>query len=350
MAETPPTSNSSPKRPENKPLIPPDERFWQRYSPHFEFPVSICSSAFLHTLVLGMLAFLPFLFMLIGLDKDAAPLPTDTIVIAGGGGHPEGVGNAPGNGVLPTQEDTKQPQTPEKEQVVTQPKDPQLAPVEPKKPDLSAVTQNSEGTRYIEESNPVSSRLDAVGKKARKRLEGLLAGKGQGGPGRGGGKGKGVGTGEGDLEGPGKANMSQREKRKNRWVMIFNTRDGYDYLNQLKGLGAILAIPDGDSFRVIRDLKRRPVEAKYEDLSKINRIYWIDDKPESVRSLTSALGLGETPPYIVAFFPLDVEKDLLDKELKAFRGKEDDIEETVFKVEQRGGSYEPVVTDQRRKR
>ena len=93
MAETPPSSNNSKRSPEKQPLIPPEERFWQRYSPHFEFPVSICSSAFLHTLGLGILAFVPFLWALMGLDRDAAPLPTDTIVIAGGGGHPEGIGN-----------------------------------------------------------------------------------------------------------------------------------------------------------------------------------------------------------------------------------------------------------------
>ncbi len=44
---------------------------------------------------------------------------------------------------------------------------------------------------------------------------------------------------------------------------------------------------------------------------------------------------------------MELEQELLEKELKFFRGKEEDIEETSFKVEQRGKRYEAVVTQVR---
>jgi len=53
------------------------------------------------------------------------------------------------------------------------------------------------------------------------------------------------------------------------------------------------------------------------------------------------------PDYIVAFFPVKLENQLLQKELQAFRGNEEDIEETVFRVERRNGQYEPVVAQQK---
>ena len=38
-----------------------------------------------------------------------------------------------------------------------------------------------------------------------------------------------------------------------RWSMIFDTRTGMDYLNQLRGLGAILAIPTGADGKDLQD-------------------------------------------------------------------------------------------------
>jgi hypothetical protein len=52
-------------------------------------------------------------------------------------------------------------------------------------------------------------------------------------------------------------------------------------------------------------------------------IYWVDDKPQSVRSLSMALGIQPVPDHIVAFFSEAVEKEFLEKELQAFNGKED---------------------------
>ncbi|HKM55969.1 MAG TPA: hypothetical protein VJY33_21360, partial [Isosphaeraceae bacterium] len=135
-------------------------------------------------------------------------------------------------------------------------------------------------------------------------------------------------------------------KRVLRWTMIFDTRNGEDYRVQLQALGAILAIPGDGQYLVIKDL-RPPVRPVPEDLKKIQRIFWIDNRPDSVGPLGAALGLPRPPPEVVAFFPEALERELLTKEL-AFRGRqENQILETRFRVMRRGPTFEPIVVDQR---
>lgn len=133
--------------------------------------------------------------------------------------------------------------------------------------------------------------------------------------------------------------------------MIFNTQSGQDYAKQLQGLGAILGVEDPDKgWTLYRDLSQRPVRGKIEDPYELNRIFWIDDKSHSVTSLATALGIRPVPNAIAAFFPAELEEDLLTKELAAFGSKnEDEIGETSFRVERRGGKYVPVVSFQSRK-
>src|SRR5262249_37667954 len=118
---------------------------------------------------------------------------------------------------------------------------------------------------------------------------------------------------------------SKREQRQLRWTMIFNTRDGSDYATQLDALGAILAVPtaSGKEFEIIRDLKARPVQGKVEDLESIKRIYWIDDKPDSVAGLARALAIKTIPKLIVAFFPVELENKLAQME-RDYAGRNED--------------------------
>src|SRR5207249_1222703 len=117
----------------------------------------------------------------------------------------------------------------------------------------------------------------------------------KGGSGSGGGSGTGRGTGEGSGTGAGsKATLNQREKRMLRWNMLFTANTGPEYLAQLRGLGAILAIPVKESgheveYRIVRDL-RPPAKFLEEDVGKIQQIYWFDEKPNSVRDILNALG------------------------------------------------------------
>src|SRR5262249_8966395 len=124
--------------------------------------------------------------------------------------------------------------------------------------------------------------------------------------------------------------------------------DGADYARQLDALGAILAVPEEDGeYRVFRDLKKRPVEGKIEDLSKIDRIFWVDDRAMSVGPLGKALGLKADPARVIAFFPERFEKDLYEKELKFKNRKESENAETRFRIIRKGKDYSVVVESQR---
>lgn len=336
---------SSTKPAPRKPLVPPEEQFWKRYSPHYEFPLSVFSSILLHTLTFGGV----FLLILIGLRflRQDEPLPTDAInVSSGGGGNPKGIGNEPGDGAIPTGPETAQKEQPPK---------PRTTPIE--KQELNTLQRppvpltepnNQDPTRAVDVDISFSSKaLDAVSQKLREQMMQLqFAGQGQEGKGKGGGAGQGEGPGTGNASGIGDGKISTRQRRNNRWTLIFNTQDGQDYARQLTALGAILAIKDSSGrFTVYRDLRTRPVQGEIEDVGLLNRIFWIDDKPSSVSSLCGALGISPVPGHIYAFFPQELEKQLLNKELAAFRGNEEDIEETYFRVSRRGASYEPELVN-----
>jgi hypothetical protein len=327
---------------------PPEGMFWKKYSAHHEFPLSLSSSIFLH--VLGFVLLGGFLFAFFGWNQDKK-LDVDTVVIAGGGGNPNGVGNGLGSGVLPSKEAVDDKDRPQPERVAENINKEQLTKPEAQKPELPPLSPN--GLRPIEDPSAANTKLGAIGTQLREKIAGAIAGKGQGGPGSGGGQGSGTGTGIGNASGPGRGNLTQREKRQMRWTMLFNTRSGEDYVDQLIGLGAILAIPAGPNheYLVIRNLDRRhgPIQPERENLRDLNRIYWVDNKPQSVYSLARALGIRPVPEHFVAFFPQELEKELAEKELQYKGNKEEDIEETVFQVRRVGNRYEPVVVEQRRR-
>jgi hypothetical protein len=349
MASPSTANNTDKKAAKEAKKAPPDERFWKRYSPHYELPISSGTSLAVHVLVITVLVVGGILATRFGLG-DSLPPPAEAIVIAGGGGKPEGVEGGKAGGILPRGKD-----------VEPEPQRPPVASNQPKLPDAPTKMQPHQETilpkdtakdgRSIDlETAQALGSLTEIGKNARDRIDGMIAAKGRGGAGEGGGKGRGKGPGEGDLEGAGKGKVTQRQKRQLRWTMIFDTLNGQDYLRQLNGLGAILAIPGPDGqYQVIRDLMKKPVEMKPEDIASLDRIYWVDDKPQSVQSLAQALGI-RTPEYIAAFFPAKLEAELLKQELNYLRrGTEEDIESTTFKVVNRGG-YQPMVVDQKLKR
>jgi hypothetical protein len=330
-----------------KPKAPPDEQFWKKYSPHYELPISSLSSLLAHGLLVAVLIIGGVLAAKLGLDGGKPP-DTEAIVIAGGGGHKEGVGNAPGTGVLPSGKDVVTPQEPPPPVVGPAPPRQDLKPPEVK-PQPLVTNRDDASDRAVADNEKARGAAAQAVASARQQLEGLLAGKGQGGPGSGGGLGKGTGTGQGDLEGPGRGKIGARNKRQQRWTMIFNTRDGQDYIRQLQSLRAIVAIPGPDNtYMVYEDLAKPPVQKTMDDLSKIDRIYWIDDNPQSVDSFARALKLPSKPELIAAFFPYEFEQELADKERKHLRrGSVDDILWTKFQVVRAGGRYDVQVVDQK---
>ncbi len=345
-------SSTAPQQtaPAQKPgRLPPDEKFWKRYSPHQEAPLSAIASFALHFLAISALIVLAWLGWL-GFRKTSGAVPVEAVRFlgsGGGGGRHGGVGDGPGigNGAEPVATTETQ-------------NDPNPIPPDLPRPklDTNAVAmapvdlqRDDSFKRYVRSGNPNLNIFRQVNADALSKMrDGLQPGKGEGGPGQGGGKGTGTGTGEGDGKGPGKSGaLTQREKRMLRWTMLFNTRSGQDYLAQLRSLGAILAVPaEGGKYKIIRDLSGRVAPALLdEDVSKIQCIFWVDERPESVRAMMGALHLQIAPPHFVAFMPQQLEKKLYEMEKAASGGvNEDLIQETKFVVKPDGrGGYVPEV-------
>jgi len=352
MAATQQDSRQARSASATRPAGPPDERFWKRYSPHGEMPLSMAGSFAFHLLVLGGLV-LGALYLSALLFRDARSIPVDPVRLDLGGGGGSKTGSGTGKGVGGGVEDVGpdkggQASVDGADEKVT-PR-PALTPTE--KADLN-VKFDPETVRYINdtptEGVKAFARLD---EKFRRTLaDGINPGAGKGGTGEGGGKGTGKGTGGGSGEGAGKANLSKREKRMLRWTMKFTANNGPDYVTQLNQLGAMLAIPVTEGpdpqYKIVKDLRKRPAVLEVEDLSQIKRIYWIDDKPNSVSDVMTTLGLSVRPSRFVAFMPEELEARLFKMEKEAMERQhgsydEDRIFETIFRVIPGRGGVELV--------
>ncbi len=170
---------------------------------------------------------------------------------------------------------------------------------------------------------------------------------GQGGRGNGGDNGAGNQKGLGNG---GKLSPTLKQKRQLRWTLLFRISGAANYLDQLKRMGAILGVQYQDqSIKLITNLERRP--AKLEPGDRVpDRIFWMDDNVESLQSIAAELQIGKVPWRLIAFFPDKIEQELLRREAaygKAFgRTSEDDIRETVFRVEDDYGQIRLTVVRQ----
>jgi hypothetical protein len=329
-------------------LVPPDEQFWERYSPNHEMSISSLVSAVGHIFMLLTLLFgLGWLLNIFNRGGDPDLEPVIVGDKGGGGGHVEGVGDAPGNRSRPKdveanldKNDSKQPTLPTKD-------DPSNNANQ--NTNLEATPDAQDLIERAKQRAPQAAPLGPVLKDA---LIGL-AGKGRGGSGSGGGLGSGKGKGTGDGVGDGSG--TKRGRRVLRWTMKFDVTTGREYIRQLNMCGAILGIPQGNGETlVVRDLTKLPVQGKIEDVKALNRIFWVDNNPDSMQSMAITLGLDKVPTEIYAFMPFTLEKTLLERELaygkKYGRNTEESIEETVFQLRFRGGKPEPVVVEQRGKK
>jgi hypothetical protein len=332
--------------------VPPEEQFWKRYSAHHEFPLSTASSILLHALVFTVLivgwAILSHYGLLGGTPKPEIGA-LEMSPGGGDGGQPDGI-DGPRTGVDTRKESVAQPTTPVDPNRTEIPKQ-EIKPVEGVPSKIIPDAKNPED--FLPFEGNVYQEMKVKSDALRQKVERALgqAAKGTGGYGDGGNPGTGKGTVGGAGVGNEKGAITKRQRRQQRWIMIFNTRDGEDYARQLNGLKAILAIPvpgEEGMYEVIDDLRKGSVRPVKKGIGDIKRIYWIDDTPESVGSLSRALGLPNSPSYIVAFFPEELEQELLEKELKYGKLPEDGIEETRFIVRRkRNGDYEPQVESQK---
>lgn len=348
----------------NPNLVPPDEAFWQRYSPHAEFPLSGAGSLTLHLLLFGVLGLIAWLgAYLYGNSHRSLPVEAVRLDLGGGGGNPRGSGDGPNNGEpVEASSNASEKGPSENAPSETEPRPKQINVAEGtryqvKFDDDFFKETDTQAAKNFQALSKVTSRLRLSENKAPK-----ASGYGQGGTGTGGGSGSGQGTGIGDGKGEGHGKLTKREKRMLRWTMLFRPQSPTDYVGQLRGLGAILAfpIPGSNEYQVVRDLAVRPPKFTHEseeDVKKLNRIFWFDNDPRSVAQVLNVLGLRlqTMPDYFIAFFPEEVEQKLHQREEaylnKHYRGAgEDSIKETRFRLVERGGTIEPEVSDLKVKR
>src|SRR5579862_3138026 len=77
-------------------VLPPDEKFWERYSPRHEFPLAAVSSFFIHGLVIGVLLVMGLLLMFAGRSENHRPPSMDVVQLTGAGDGNEGESGAQG--------------------------------------------------------------------------------------------------------------------------------------------------------------------------------------------------------------------------------------------------------------
>jgi hypothetical protein len=331
--------------------LPPEERFWQRYSPHHEFSLSSASSVAIHILALVMVLLVGRLVY--GMMSDTkTPLREIPVTIEppGGGGVPGGQANDLGRAQPKPIEDIGEKKQIEKDSATksdtNRPKlNPEAIPILP----LPAQSKDDDA-RLIKKAEFAHDQLTRMANKVRDQLRAGVVERSKPGPGKDGSSGRDKDSGPGDGEGPGPGSGKLSLERMDRWVLVFDTESGDDYARQLYALGAILAVPrENSEYAIIRDLSKRPAVAEPEDIAAIKRIWWEDNKPDSIAALCSALGIKPIPDHVVAFFPESLERKLLKIELQYQGLREHQIKETRFRIRKTADGYEPVVVSQKAK-
>jgi hypothetical protein len=325
----------------NSQLLPPEDCFWEKYSPHFEFSgASIVSVAFHATaLILLFMGFFSFLQV-----KRSAPVEIEPVVIAGGPGKQ---GNAGGNFGSPatgspfgtsdvSEEMFNRNITPPRVDAKT------VSQINPKpvQPISIPLDERSDPFRQQSPAPPSVGNLAELLKgapdgkaKVNTGTPGKPGQNGTGTPGNGVPGGKGYGN---DGPGSGTATLSMKQRRQLRWTTLFSTVSLRDYLQQLQNLGALVGVQyENREIRMLADFMHRPARLDNSPPPR-DRIFWMDDKPESVRAMANELQLKIVPWRIIAFFPESLEKQLLDKELAYGRlygrNNEDQIQDTTFRI------------------
>src|SRR3954453_19566090 len=74
----------------------PDEKFWVKYSPHHELPLSGMASLAWHTLAVVLIVAVAW--VVARNSRDDMPLEVIQLARGGGGGSPGGIGDGPGDG------------------------------------------------------------------------------------------------------------------------------------------------------------------------------------------------------------------------------------------------------------
>ncbi len=327
--------------PETTALAPPlSPEYWQTYSPRFEMPISYVVAALV--IGLGLLILLSVIWWTNLPPEGYKPGPKLGMVDgpdltgdgeAGSGGDPEPL--VVGRSATP--EDIKQV-LPDFKDVLPQVKDSFQQKWTLEDPNSNLTMPDSK-----------AAALALLGKDLQDKIDGLGSPKGEGGKGNGGVGGKPDGKGDG-------VGSNSTRARTMRWVIVFKTQGGRDYLDQIQALGAKVVVPMGDDkiTMFFRDLAGDPptgkvmTEADWPELSGL--VQFSDFTADSNEQVGRALGLGKLRKGFWAFFPKELEKELARKEVGFQQRRSEDIEETKFEFTRRNGKAELVVVNQKIKR
>jgi len=319
----------------------PDEEFWQLYSPNFEMPIGWVAGILVVAL---MFAAVVAIVALANREADKAGVPI--ILSPDGGLDDEGDGKLGGGG----QENPKviadfnTPVTKEDISAVL----PDNLTLPEVKDELTKKFQAEDPDSQVAFTDKNAAVYGGLGQELRDKLLGIGGTKGSGG---------GPGSGDGPNQpGEGGKGANGTRARSLRWVLLFKTYSGRDYLDQLGAIGAEVAVPlppDNKELLLFRNLKNpgRGERMTQDQLIRLSgQMQFSDIKRESVRSVSEALGLDFTPNSFWAFFPRGAEDELAKLEKGYNNLQPEAIAETKFRVEIVGGRYRFVVSEQTRKR
>jgi len=315
---------------------PPEEDFWECYNKRLEFPLSAVATVFLHVLVAALL-----IWIIVGLmDPDEDRSNPELKLMQVGGLDDSGAGAAGSGGQEDPDIERNVPTGGEKNVPLTP------AEISKAQADMRIVLEDKNGKLPIAPSNAAA--YDQLNKALKDKLLGVQKGEG---------KEPGNGFDGTTGSGPGGTGADSTRARGLRWILRFSVRGGSDYIAQLKSMGAEILIPlssDRDCI-IIPDLgdpksARTATDADFKRLA--GKIQFSDNRRQMVNEVIDTLSVrvpGQ-PKAFWAFFPKGVEEDLARKE-KAYRNRvPENIEETVFRVTIRGGSFDMVVEDQTAKK
>jgi len=323
--------------------VSPWRRFWQRYSPNGEFPLSSCSSLAIH--VLGVLL---LILMAKALQKQDRPAPGVDVVQVGddpdaAAGMQASGGEAGSLAETSRLDASSSAEMPEQraEELQTN-----VAADAARELPIADNAVSSQVAQAAQQAAQSAARARQGLSRAKERLRQNMS-QGAGGEGAGGeGAGGSGGGNAGGSAGGGGSGVTGRAARPGRWILRFRSVSVEDLLDQYAGLSAELAFPtQGDRFHFFYNLKSRPPPSRLQGLEKERRLYWQEDNPQALGGLTQYLGLAPVP-YMLVFLPENVEDKMARMEAAYAGLKEDQIASTVFEVVRRGGGYDVQVAEQ----
>jgi hypothetical protein len=364
MATAGPSSSTSPR----KPLVPPEERFWKRYSPHYELPLASATALFAHGLIIGVLAIGGLAVLFAANLEPTRPANMDTLLVEnlglpglpGGDGAPGAPGDPDGDNV------PFGPPGGDERQVDSGPPDSDDLPTLPDAGLDKLILQNAPTAR-----DDLGAQLATIGKDAENRSKTpdrpKVTGVAKSGSGTGGSGGKGLkgNRGQGGTGKPGGGGQmgfgtkaTEQEIKARRWQFDLSGEPKI-HADKIDKTGVILGVPDPKAgnmdprmapLLLITDVKRRPAAMMPAGANQFaDAVKWYNTRPESIQGLAQELRLPFVPRCFILLLPKEREAKMAAEEARYAAQKGHDINKitmTLFDFRLQNGTYEPVVIAQ----